>query len=205
VLGRREDVQEVVVLALDEKEGGGKQLVAYMVAAQGEGPAPGELRSYAREHLPDYMRPSAFIMLDKFPMTPNGKLDSRALPLPGEAKVEPEQTYVAPRNSVEETVALTWSQLLGVERVGVNDNFFDLGGHSISAIQLLSRLNKAFDLELKLRAIYDTATLGELAAAIAQTQAEQPDSSELISLLAELDDISEDEARTMLAAESRQH
>jgi amino acid adenylation domain-containing protein len=200
VLSRHAGVQEVIVLALDEKEEGGKQLVAYVVAAQGQSVMPGELRARVKEHLPEYMVPAAFVMLDKFPLTQNGKLDLRALPAPGEASVEPEQTYVAPRNSIEETVALIWSQLLGVERVGVNDNFFDLGGHSIFAIQLLSRLNKAFDLELNLRVVYDMPTPATLAAAIVRTQAERPDSSELLGLLAELDNISEDEALNMLAA-----
>jgi hypothetical protein len=90
--------------------------------------------------------------------------------------------------------------VLGVERVGVNDNFFALGGNSIFAIQLMSRLNRAFDLELQLRVVYDQSTPAALAAAVVQTQAEQADAAELAKLLAELEDISEDDARTMLAA-----
>jgi aryl carrier-like protein len=92
--------------------------------------------------------------------------------------------------------------LLGVELVGVNDNFFDLGGHSIFAIQLLSRLNKAFNLELQIRVIYDRPTLAALAATIVQTQAEQADETELARLLVELENTSDAEARTMLAGDT---
>lgn len=199
VLGRHERVQEAVVVTLDEKEQGDKQLVAYIVTAEGQSVTPAELRSHVKEQLADYMVPGVFVLLDKLPLTHNGKLDLKALPLPGATRHEPEQTYVAPRNPTEETIAGLWSQVLGVERVGAHDNFFDLGGHSIFAIQLLSRLNKAFHLDLPLRLIYDKPQLSEQAATIGQNQTE---SSELIELLAELEDTSDDEARAMLVGES---
>ena len=199
ILNQHEQVRQVVVLARDEKVADGKQLIAYIVGAQGQSIKPAELRDYVKEFLPDYMVPGAFVLLDNFPLTQNGKVDLSALPLPGELTREPEETYVAPRNAVEETIAGIWSQLLGVERVGVNDNFFNLGGHSIFAIQLLSRLNKAFNLDLQIRVIYDQPTLAALAIAIVQTQAEQADSSELNRLLAELEDTSDEDAQAMLA------
>jgi acyl-CoA synthetase (AMP-forming)/AMP-acid ligase II/acyl carrier protein len=198
-LGQHERVREVVVMAREEKEAGIKQLIAYVVPVQVESVTPGELRAYLTELLPEYMVPGSFVLLEKFPLTQNGKIDFKALPQPGEAELEPEETYVAPRNSVEETIACIWSSLLGVERVGVNDNFFALGGNSIFAIQLASRLNKAFNLELQLRLIYDQPTVAALAATIVQAQAEQADADELDRLLAELEDISEDDARTLLA------
>jgi amino acid adenylation domain-containing protein len=201
VMGGHPGVREVVVVAREEKEGEGKQLIAYVVSLQPQGITPRDLRAYAKEHLPEYMVPAVFVLIDRLPLTPNGKVDSKALPLPGEANAEPEQTYVAPRNPVEETIALIWSELLNVERVGINDNFFDLGGHSIFVIQVLSRLNKAFNLELSLRTIYDRPTPAELALTIVEQQAEQADGAELRELLAELEDLSDDEAQKILAGD----
>ena len=203
-LGQHERVREVAVMAREDMAGEGKQLVAYIVPVQAESITAGELRDYMRLLLPDYMIPGVFVLLDKFPLTTNGKIDLKALPQPGEARLEPEEAYVAPRNAVEETIVGLWSQLLGVECVGVNDNFFALGGNSIFAIQLTSRLNKSFNLELPLRVIYDRPTLAALAATIVQTQAEQADAAELNRLLAELENISEDDALTMLAGQTGQ-
>jgi aspartate racemase len=199
ILNQHEQVRQVVVLARNEKETDGKQLVAYIVALQGHGIPPSELRDHVKKFLPDYMVPGAFVLLDKFPLTENGKVDLSALPLPGELSREPEEIYLAPRNAVERTIVGIWSQLLGVQRIGVNDNFFNLGGHSIFAIQLLSRLNQAFNLDLQIRVIYDQPSLAALAGAIVQIQAEQADSSELNRLLAELEKISDEEAQAMLA------
>jgi amino acid adenylation domain-containing protein len=204
ILIQHERVSEAMVIALDDNEATGKQLVAYIVAAQGESLTPGELRDHIKERLPSYMLPAAFVLLEQFPLTHNGKIDLKALPLPGEVSLEPEQTYVAPRNSVEEMVVGIWSQLLGVKRVGVNDNFFALGGNSIFAIQLMSRLNKSFHLDLQLRLIYDNPTPEALATTIVQAQAEQADAAELNRLLAELEELSEDEARSMLAEKTVQ-
>jgi len=201
VISRHPVVQDVIVLAREEREGEGKQLFAYVVAGDSQGVTPKELRAYVKERLPEYMVPAAFMLLDRFPLTPNGKVDAQALPSPGATNGEPGQTYEAPRNPVEETIALIWSELLHVERIGVNDNFFELGGHSIFVIQLLSRLNKTFGLDLPLRVIYDQATLAELALAVIEKQAEQADDAELRKLLAELEDISDDEAQKMLAAD----
>jgi surfactin family lipopeptide synthetase C len=202
ILSRHERVRQVVVMAHAGNETDGKQLVAYIVGVQGQSVTPSELREHVKEFLPDYMMPSAFVLLDKFPLTQNGKIDRKALPLPGGASLESEANYLAPRNSVEVTIVGIWSQLLAVERVGVNDNFFDLGGHSIFAIQLLSRLSKAFSLDLQIRLIYEKPTPAALAVAIVQAQAEQADTAELNRLLLELEDISDDDAQKTLAKAS---
>ncbi|HEX8282849.1 MAG TPA: amino acid adenylation domain-containing protein [Pyrinomonadaceae bacterium] len=198
-LGRHEAVREVAVVARSAGELGVKQLVAYVVVADGQTATPAALRAHARELLPEHMAPAAFVLLDRFPLTPNGKLDLKALPAPEGTEREPEEAYVAPRNAVEETIAGLWSQLLGAETVGVADNFFALGGNSIFAIQLLSRLNRAFGLELPLRLVYDSPTVAGLAGAVVEAQAAQADEAELARLLAELEELSEDEARTLLA------
>jgi amino acid adenylation domain-containing protein len=202
VLGRHDKVREVAVVAEALSEGEGRQLVAYIVPVPGTSLSPADLRDHVIDSLPDYMLPAAFIFVDRFPLTQNGKLDVKALSLAKEAQQNSEEAYVAPVNAVEETIAGLWSQLLGVERVSIDDNFFHIGGNSIFAIQLISRLNKTFNLELPLRTIYDKPQLSDLAACIIQLQAEQADAAELNELLAELETISEDDARAMLAGQT---
>ncbi|HEX7331325.1 MAG TPA: amino acid adenylation domain-containing protein [Pyrinomonadaceae bacterium] len=202
VLDRHEKVREVAVVAEALGEGEGKQLVAYIVPASGVSLSAAELRDHVINSLPEYMLPGAFIFVDRFPLTPNGKLDVKALSLAKETQRDSEDAYVAPLNAVEQTIAGIWSQLLGVERIGSNDSFFFIGGNSIFAIQLISRLNKTYNLELPLRTIYDKPQLSDLAAHIIKLQAEQADAAELNELLAELEDISEADARTMLAGQA---
>ena len=141
-LGELPEVKEVVVLAREDHPGD-KRLVAYWTPAQGqpkdELPRPEQLRDYLRESLPSYMVPSAFVKLEALPLTPNGKVDRKALPVPDvDALVTHE--YEAPQGEVEQRMALLWQELLGVERVGRNDNFFDLGGNSLLMVALLARL-----------------------------------------------------------------
>jgi amino acid adenylation domain-containing protein len=160
VLGRHPAVRETVVL-LSERDGGEKLLVAYFVAARGESPSGGELRRHLRESLPEYMIPSAFVMLNSLPLTPNGKLDKRALPSPVFSASD--EGYVAPRTPEEEVLAGLWSKLLRVERVSVNDSFFDLGGHSLLATQAVSRVRETFGVELPLRSMFESPTVEGLA------------------------------------------
>ncbi|HEX5706332.1 MAG TPA: amino acid adenylation domain-containing protein, partial [Pyrinomonadaceae bacterium] len=181
VLAQHPSVREVVVTA--QGESAEKRLVAYVVGQTVTSPtavAPGhmtaaaparvslvaELRSYVRERLPDYMMPSNFVTLDALPLTPNGKVDRRALPAPDMSGAEFEQDYVAPRTGIEELVAGVWSEILGLERVGVEDNFFELGGHSLLATQLASRLRESFGVEIPLRRLFETPTVRGVAAAV---------------------------------------
>jgi amino acid adenylation domain-containing protein len=166
VLSAHEAVQATVVIAREDKPGE-KRLVAYVVAAVEEhSMTTGELRNYLRGRLPEYMVPSAFVLLDQLPLTPNGKVDRRALPAPGATQVQPGVQFVAPRNPVEEALADIWRGLLGVERVGVNDNFFELGGHSLMATRVLSNVRRIFRIELPLRVIFESSTVADLALAI---------------------------------------
>ncbi|HYR12414.1 MAG TPA: amino acid adenylation domain-containing protein, partial [Longimicrobium sp.] len=135
------------------------RLVAYVVA--GEEVSPAELRAHLKGRLPEYMVPSAVVMLESLPLTPSGKVARRALPAPEYAAAE--EAYVAPRTPVEEALAGIWAEVLRLERVGVEDRFFDLGGHSLLATRVVSRIRELFGVELPLRALFEGPTVAELA------------------------------------------
>ena len=125
------------------------------------------LRASLETKLPSYMIPSAFVLLDELPRLPNGKVDVRALPSPDEKRPEAEETFESPVTPVEEVLAGVWRDVLGPERIGVNDNFFELGGHSLLAMQVMSRVRRAFNVELRVRALFESPTLAALAENIA--------------------------------------
>jgi amino acid adenylation domain-containing protein len=152
-------VREAVVVAREDVPGD-KRLVAYVV---GEA-LVAELRERLRERLPDYMVPAAFVPLDALPLTPNGKVDRKALPAPEWRSAD--TGHLAPRTPVEEVLAGIWAQLLGRERVGAHDHFFELGGHSLLATQVMSRLRRAFGIEMPLRDLFEAPVLADLAARV---------------------------------------
>ncbi|NKE60128.1 amino acid adenylation domain-containing protein [Lentzea sp. PSKA42] len=165
VIGDHPGVRDVVVVARDGGPHGGKRLVAYVVA-EGEDVSGSVLRSWLRKRVPDYLVPSVFVALDRLPLTPNGKVDRRGLPDP-----DPEVVigaYVAPRTAIEETLAAVWSQVLGVERVGVHDNFFELGGDSILSLQIVAR-SRAAGLGIDVADVFAHQTIAELALAVRDT------------------------------------
>ncbi|MFF2076047.1 amino acid adenylation domain-containing protein [Kitasatospora sp. NPDC058162] len=159
-LGRHPAVRDSAVV-VHQDEAGRKRLVAYLVADRGL-PA-GELRAHLTGSLPDYMVPALFVPLDRLPLTPSGKVDRRALPEPDLRAGRDQARYTAPRDAVEELLADVWSQVLGVERVGVHDNFFDLGGDSILSIQVVSRARRA-GLLLTSKLIFTHQSVAALAA-----------------------------------------
>jgi acyl-coenzyme A synthetase/AMP-(fatty) acid ligase len=205
VLRRHESVAECVVL-VREDEPGDKRLVAYVVG----GVEIDALREHVRSSVPEYMVPSAFVLLDSLPATPNGKLDRRALPAPEYASDE--ERYVAPRTPAEATLAGIWAEVLGIARVGVHDNFFELGGHSLLATRVISRAREAFGAALSVRAIFEEPTVEGLARALdEQSAANVADSSGQQSeataatphhLLSVIDDLSEEELDRLLSAQS---
>lgn len=157
---RSDRVQEAVVTAWEE-ESGGKYLCAYVIS---DTPVEaGELKEYLMKELPDYMVPAYFIQLEKMPLTPNGKIDRKALPEPDLGTgVE----YAAPETSVEETLVAIWSEVLGVKEIGVKHNFFDLGGHSLKAATIVTKIHKALNVDVPLKEIFINPTIRELAACI---------------------------------------
>ncbi len=198
LLRKHAGIRQTVVMARDDADGT-KKLVAYFVPATKPGPGIDNLRSFLAEQLPDYMIPAAFVELDAMPLTPNGKIDRSALPLPGQAQTQ--RAYVAPRTPTEESIVSIWSEVLSVERVGIEDNFFDLGGHSLLATQVISRVRGAFQVQLPLRSIFERPTIAELAVVIEKAQEELNESEDLQSVLAELENLSDEEAQRLLAQE----
>lgn len=129
-----------------------------------------ELRNYLADSLPEYMVPTAFVMLDEMPLTATGKIDRRALPAPSQERTDLQAEFVAPRNPAEEILAGIWSQILEVNQIGVHDNFFEVGGHSLIATKLVSRIRDAFEVELPLRALFEQPTIAGLANVIEETR-----------------------------------
>ena len=154
-----------------------KYLVAYFVPIVGETITVEQLRTFLTEQLPDYMIPSAFVEMESFPLTPNGKVNRRALPEPTTSRPELGQTFVEPHTPIEEILAGIWRDVLGLEQVGIYDNFFDLGGHSLLATQVIALTRKAFGIELPLLSLFESPAIAPLAQKIAT--ASQPDRQEL--------------------------
>jgi natural product biosynthesis luciferase-like monooxygenase protein len=122
-----------------------------------------QLKAHLKQRLPEIMVPSALVILEKMPLTPNGKIDRRSLPSPDTVHVESATEFVPPRNAVESALAAIWCEVLGVEKVGAEDNFFEMGGHSLLATQLISRLRESFRMEIPLRCLFDAPTIDKLA------------------------------------------
>ncbi len=189
--------QAAVVLHGPEAD---RRIIAYLAVDPGAKPAPGELRAFLAQKLPAYMVPAAFIALESLPVTSSGKIDRRSLPNPDSAEqLQIETPFLAPRTPVEAEVAAIWAEVLKVPKVGINDNFFDLGGHSLLATQILARLHERYPVDLPLRRLFETPTVAGLAAVIEEELLAQQDQEELEALLKELEGLSEDEARDLLA------
>jgi len=153
-------VREAVVVAREDGED--KRLVAYFTIRQEAAPDVDELRRHLARHLPEYMVPVAYVSLVQLPLTSNGKLDRKALPAP-DAKAFAQTAYSPPQGEVEQSLAAIWSELLGLERVGRHDHFFDLGGHSLLATQVMVRVQQRFSMELPLRVLFDAPTISGIA------------------------------------------
>jgi acyl carrier protein len=178
-LRRHPKIQDALTLAREEIPGD-KRLVAYIIAGQGEPPRADELRDFLKQTLPDYMVPAAFVFLDALPLTANGKVDRKALPAPEVSGPEAPDSWLAPRNAVEEILAAIWAKLFNRNAIGVCDNFFDLGGHSLLATQLVSRVRKRLSLELPVRAVFENPTLAQLSAYIAALEAKNDGAAEAL-------------------------
>jgi amino acid adenylation domain-containing protein len=192
----QEGVREAVVVV--RAEAGDPRLVAY--AAGEPGLSAARLREGLRACLPEHMVPAAFVLMERLPLTPNGKTDRRALPEPQWGVGA--QSYVAPRDRTEEVLCGLWSEVLGVERVGVFDSFFDLGGHSLTATQLISRVREALGAEVTFRELVRSPTVAALAATVSEAGGEEElaiiGRGAAEQLLSDLDSMSEEEIERLL-------
>jgi amino acid adenylation domain-containing protein len=180
-------VQSSVVLAREVCPGN-KKLIAYIVAKPGSQLNKVTLRSFLEKWLPSYMIPSVFVRVEKLPLTPNGKVDRDALPPPAAHNIVGKAAVSEPRTAIEERLSGILSKLMGLDKLGLEDNFFTLGGHSLLGTQLIGRIRDAFGVEISLRSVFDAPTISELSAQIEQL------------LLARLESMSEEEANRLLSA-----
>jgi hypothetical protein len=185
-------------------EAADKRLVAYVVAADPQAPpGVGDLRRHLVDRLPPYLVPDLFVTLPALPVTDHGKLDRAALPAPTAAQSGSDEP-VAPRNETEAGVAAICAELLGLERVGVHDDFFAIGGHSLLAMRLVSRVNRTFGVDVPLRLFLPSPTVATLAVAVGESGQRGPDVAVGVaarreeSLLEQVDQISDDEVEKLL-------
>src|SRR5579864_1263922 len=190
-------IREAVV-SVHENGTGDKRLAAYVTLNQDQSATAKQMRNYLRNRLPEYMFPSWFVVLNSLPLTPTGKLDRRALPVPTNENLGPEQEYVAPRNPTEEIVASIFAELLQVEQVGILDNFFESGGHSLLAVQLASHLREIFQVEVPLKKIFEDPTIAGVTAALLEEEDERLRVERTAELMVKLAAVSDDQAETML-------
>ena len=162
VLSQHQKVRQTVVIAREDTPGN-KRLVAFVISDHKPVPTFNELCRFLKEKLPEYMIPSAFVILDALPLTPNGKIDRQALPIPDTFSISQQVSFVPPRDPSEQQLAQIWSEVLDVQLVGVRDNFFDLGGHSILAIRLMAQIQQQFGKSLPLATLLGGATIEDLA------------------------------------------
>jgi acyl carrier protein len=195
-----------VVVAVREDTPGDKRLVAYYTTLEASAPRAGNLagesdaetlRSYLAEKLPEYMVPAAYVRLEEMPLTANGKLDRQRLPAP--ELIAPAR-YVAPRTPTEEALVQVWADVLKLDQIGVEEDFFDLGGHSLLGTQVISRVRDIFKIRIELRALFEAPTISEFAAKVVvlQQEKETEQLDRMAALRAKVQQMSDDEVESTL-------
>ncbi len=166
ILVKHPSLRDAVVVA--QKSGGDKRLVAYFVPAAGKTPSSSELRDFLSGTLPPFMVPAVFVRLDAMPLTPNGKVDRKALPPAGVQDAEPLSEDAKPKDALELQLSQVWESVLGIRPIGIQQNFFDLGGHSLLAVRLMHRIEQVLGRKLPITVLFETPTIEEMAAALRQ-------------------------------------
>jgi len=217
ILSRHPAVQDAVIQVREDVPGE-KRLVAYVVTKQNISPPTGiQLRQFLQKHLPDYMVPAHFVLLDALPLNASGKVDRHALPVPLESNAAREDNYQAPRTPLEEQIAAIWREVLHLEKVGVYDNFFSLGGHSLLATQIVARIRSTFAVEMPLNMLFEAPSVAALAEYLEQAR-QQPQSGfdeealripvldrgggDVDQLIAMLEQLSPEEAQALLSLDT---
>jgi acyl carrier protein len=198
VLAGHPAVRQVAVVAREDQPGE-RRLVAYLVTDGN--PTAEALRATVLEQLPDHMVPAGFVVLDRLPLSASGKLDRQALPVP-DLSGDMSRPYVAPRDDLEATMADVWTDVLGIERVGVHDDFFELGGHSLLAVQIVARVRESLGVELPLHSLFMAPTVALLADEVrlhGGGAAPEVVDADVAELLEELEGLSDEEITRMLA------
>ncbi|GCF10053.1 non-ribosomal peptide synthetase/type I polyketide synthase [Dictyobacter arantiisoli] len=197
VLQEHAALQDVVVVTREDATGS-PQLIAYVVPQEGQVPTFDELSTTVRAYLPEYMLPSMFMILDALPLTSNGKVDRRALPDVTSKLPDVAESYVAPRTVVEEEVAKIWADILGVDQIGIYDNFFALGGHSLHLIQIRSRLQQTFQIELSMQSLVEIRNVIDLTHLLARQEAEPGQIERVAQIVKRIREMSDQEKRALL-------
>jgi acyl carrier protein len=196
--------REVAVVAMETGDGA-QRMVAYLVPAAQPAPTVTALRHALAERVPEYMIPSAFVMLPTLPRTATGKVDRKALPPPGRERPALESPFEAPRTPVEEELASIWAGVLGLEPVGIHDPFWELGGDSLRATQILSRVAEMFDAPVPLHTFFEAPTIAGLATRVIRSRIEEASPDEIACLFARVEALSDEEARRLAAAGADLH
>jgi acyl carrier protein len=179
VLVQHPNVAQAVVTVREDKPGE-KMLVAYLISDHQKTPKTNEqennalltsVRNFLKDKLPNYMMPSSFVSMADFPMTPNGKVDKKSLPKPDPVQFGTDDTYVAPQTEMEKTIAIIWAESLKIPQIGIYDDFFALGGHSLIAIQIVGRIHEALGVDIALGSIFEFTTVSTFAKNIEEIQA----------------------------------
>lgn len=197
VLTTHPSIKEAVVAL--EGAADDKRLVAYLVTDGPEPIAAAEVRSFLKDRLPECMIPNSFVVLEGMPLTPNGKVDRKALAATDQKESNQPRVSVPPRNAVEEVLASIWSEVLKVDELGVEDKFFDLGGHSLLASQVIYRVRETFEIDFSLRDFFTTPTVSGLASAILRDPDRRAKAERIAELIVSVSRLSDEEAEAMLS------
>jgi len=189
----------VIVLREDDDD---RRLIAYLVPKDRQ-PANGELRNFLKTRLPSYMLPAQYETIDMLPLTPSGKIDRHALPEPAFARVEPDESFVAPQTPIEDLLAGIWMEVLKLESVGIHNNFFELGGHSLLAARVVARVHATLDIEMGMVDVFQAPTIAGLASLLSSRGAASETESEFAAFWEELNKISDAEAQRRFDRETR--
>jgi amino acid adenylation domain-containing protein len=194
------EVKDAVVVSRQD-EAGEDCLVAYFTARRCPGPTVSDIHGFLRQSLPDYMIPPDLVILDEIPVTGSGKVDRNALPQPRRSRTDVRAQFVAPRTAVERELAQIWQTVLGIDLVGVQDNFLELGGHSLAAARIGARVTRTFGVELPINTVFNSPTVAELSTQIIEKQAKNGEQEGLAELLAEVEGLTQSDARRALEQE----
>lgn len=194
----RSDLVKQAIIRTQRNDSGEQRLVAYIISAVERTLTVSELRYFLEKELPDYMIPFSFVVIKAFPLTPSGKIDRQSLPDPGIDRPLLDAPFIEPRTSSEEEVATIWSDVLGLKRVGIHDPFLELGGDSLRATQVISRVLHKFQVDVPMHTLLETATVAAMAEIIVNHMADEVGDEETGLLLTEIEGLSDEEAQQRL-------